>query len=238
MFHETLFPFKSHTISIPDATLDIFSQRALSLPITSLPSEHSFSFSPSAPAMSEPPQPHVSTRVCQPPKYLQDYHCSFFSGHTSTSTNHPLSSVLSYHRLSPTHHSFVNSLSSSIEPTTYFQAIAFPEWREAMAAKLRALESNGTWSLVPLLIGKHTIGCKLVYKIKRRVDGTIERYKARLVAKGYTQQEGIDYLETFSPVAKMVTVKTLLTLAAIHGWYLTQLDVNNAFLHDVTHRMV
>ena len=99
-----------------------------------------------------------------------------------------------------------------------------------MQAELEAMESNKTWSVCYLPEDKHTIGCKRVYKVKFNPDGSIELYKARLVAKGYTQQEGLDYLETFSPVAKLVTVKVLLPLAAKQKWHLVQLDANNAFL--------
>ncbi|KAL5749307.1 hypothetical protein ACOSP7_023910 [Xanthoceras sorbifolium] len=101
-----------------------------------------------------------------------------------------------------------------------------------MNVELQALESNGTWSICSLPLGKHPVGYKWVYKMKHRADGTVERHKARLVAKGFTQQEGIDYIDTFSPVAKLVTVKVLLSLTAIYGWSLTQLDVTNAFLHS------
>lgn len=65
------------------------------------------------------------------------------------------------------------------------------------------MESNNTWCVVPLPSGKHTIGCKWVYKVKYRVDGSIKRYKARLVAKGITQQKGLDFIETFSPLPKL-----------------------------------
>ena len=86
-----------------------------------------------------------------------------------------------------------------------------------MSAELQALESNGTWSLTTLLPGKHPVGCKWVCKIKYCVDGSLERYKARLVAKRYTQQEGIDYFDTFSLIAKLTTIKVLLALATIFG---------------------
>lgn len=108
----------------------------------------------------------------------------------------------------------------------------------AMNEELNALKANQTWSLVPLPQGKHSIGCKWVYKLKFQADGSIERHKAKLVAKGYTQREGIDFMETFSPVAKFTTIKILLDLAASKQWQLVQLDVNNAFLNGDLHEEV
>lgn len=81
-----------------------------------------------------------------------------------------------------------------------------------------------------LLEGKRTIGSKWVFKIKYTTNGEIERYKARSVAKGYTQKEGFDYHYTFLPVAKMVTVRTLISIAASPNWPLFHMDVSNAFL--------
>ncbi|PKI40214.1 hypothetical protein CRG98_039407 [Punica granatum] len=100
-----------------------------------------------------------------------------------------------------------------------------------MADEIRALEDNGTWAALSLPPGKKPIGCKWVFKIKRRADGTIECYKACLVAKGFTQIEGVDFHETFAPVAKLVTVRYLLTIAVAKKWEMHKLDVNNAFLH-------
>lgn len=100
-----------------------------------------------------------------------------------------------------------------------------------MQAELDAMAANNTWTLVPLPPGKHSIGCRWVYKVKYLPDGSIDKYKARLVAKGYTQREGLDFTQTFSPVAKFTTIRVLLALAAINNWSLMQLDINNAFLN-------
>ena len=107
-----------------------------------------------------------------------------------------------------------------------------------MAAEIQALNKNKTWTLTQLPPGKVPIDCKWVYKIKFRSDGSVERYKARLVAKGFTQKEGLDYHETFSPVAKLTAVRCVLAVAAIKNWPLYQLDVHNAFLHGDLHEEV
>jgi len=100
-----------------------------------------------------------------------------------------------------------------------------------MQAELTTLENTGKWKLVDLPPNIKPIGCRWIYKIKHHADGTIERYKARLVTKSYNQIEGLDYFDTYSPVAKLATVITVIALASINNWHIHQLDVNNAFLH-------
>jgi len=100
-----------------------------------------------------------------------------------------------------------------------------------MADELATLSTNNTWTLVPLPSGKKSVGCRWVYKVKHKLDDTIDCYKERLVAKGYTQLEGLDFLDTFAHVAKQTTLRLLLALVASNNWDLKQLDVNNAFLH-------
>ena len=95
----------------------------------------------------------------------------------------------------------------------------------------QALDDNGTWNLVQLPTGKKVIGCNWVFVVKVNPDGSVARLKARLMANGYAQTYGVEYSDTFSPVAKMTFVRLFISLAATYNWDLHQLDIKNAFLH-------
>ncbi|RVW49230.1 Retrovirus-related Pol polyprotein from transposon TNT 1-94 [Vitis vinifera] len=123
------------------------------------------------------------------------------------------------------------ALATLHEPQTYREASTDPLWQIAMKEELDALTKNHTWDLVTLPPGQSVVGCKWIYKIKTRSDGSVERYKARLVGKGFTQEYGIDYEETFAPVARISSVRALLAVAAARKWDLFQMDVKNAFLN-------
>ena len=144
---------------------------------------------------------------------------------------YPLTHFLSFKKISPSHRAFLVSLNTISIPTIGSEALTNEKWKQAMNVEMEALEKNKTWELVKLPAGKKLVGCKWVCTVKYTVDGSIEKYKARLVAKGYTQTYGIDYQETFALIAKMNTVRVLLSLAANYNWNLQQFDVKNAFLH-------
>ena len=90
---------------------------------------------------------------------------------------------------------------------------------------------NKTWKLVDLPPGSKPIGCKWIFKRKMKVDGTIDKFKARLIAKGFTQKEGIDYFDTYAPVARIASIRVLLALASIYKLVIHQMDVKTAFLN-------
>ena len=100
-----------------------------------------------------------------------------------------------------------------------------------MKEELDALSKQHTWNLVTLPLEKSVVGCKWIYKIKTRSDGSIERYKTHLVAKGFTQEYGIDYEETFAPAARISFVRALLAVVAASKWDLFKMDVKNTFLN-------
>ncbi len=150
--------------------------------------------------------------------------------HRSTRERRPVQRLI-YDGYVAHHYAYMAKVVQDVEPICFEDAIGHALWDKAMDEEMAALDANMTWELVPLLEGKKAIGCKWVYKMKHNSDGSISRYKARLVAKGYAQTHGIDYEETFAPIAKMATVRTMIVVVASRGWVLHQMDVKNAFLH-------
>ncbi|GJR96163.1 retrovirus-related pol polyprotein from transposon TNT 1-94 [Tanacetum coccineum] len=120
------------------------------------------------------------------------------------------------------------------EPQTYKAAMESseaPYWKEAIQSEIDSIVHNNTWKLVDLPSGHKPIGHKWIFKKKLRPDGTIEKYKARLVAKGYRQKEGQDFFDTYSPVTRITSIRTLIAIAAIHNLIIHQMDVKTAFLN-------
>ena len=120
------------------------------------------------------------------------------------------------------------------DPMSFREAMDDPDkekWQEAMNQEMESMYSNSVWELVDPPEDVRTIGCKWIYKKKRGANGQVETYKARLVAKGYTQKEGIDYEETFSPVAMLKSIRILLSIAASLDYEIWQMDVKTAFLN-------
>ncbi|CAL1399245.1 unnamed protein product [Linum trigynum] len=180
----------------------------------------------------EPPiRPRRGLRERRPPAKLDIYATELPGGSSHAAATYPIANYVSYDRFTPTHKAYLAAISKLEEPRHFRDAVLHEYWREAMQKEVLSLEANGTWTLEYLPPGKRAIDSKWVYKIKYHPDGTVVRYKARLVAKGFTQQEGIDFHDTFAPVAKLVTVRILIALAVQRGWEMHQLDVNNAFLH-------
>ena len=119
------------------------------------------------------------------------------------------------------------------EPVSYEEATKKKVWQDAMIEEYQSLMKNDVWDIVPRPKGKSIVTSKWIYKMKHAADGSIEKYKAWFVARGFTQKEGIDYEETFSPVARYTSIRMVLALAAIKKWKLLQMDVKTAFLNGI-----
>uniref|UniRef100_A0A2N9HYA6 Reverse transcriptase Ty1/copia-type domain-containing protein n=1 Tax=Fagus sylvatica TaxID=28930 RepID=A0A2N9HYA6_FAGSY len=182
----------------------------------------------------------TNTNDTLPVSLIPDTNLTF--PHNDSHTLIPLS--VTNHTASPTAHSTASEPSALSEPSATSTAPPVAPLTSTHSMKTcaksgifkpkkeyAALQSQGTWSLVPPPPSKNIVGCKWVYKLKHNSDGSISRYKARLVAKEFHQQYGVDYEETFSPIVKPPTVRLVLSLAVSLNWPLRQLDVRNAFLH-------
>lgn len=148
-----------------------------------------------------------STRITKPPSYLSDYVY--------------LAEVEGEHLL----------LLINEEPYDFEEAMEEKVWRDACEDEISSIIKNKTWELVDLPKGAKPIGLKWIFKIKRNSDGTINKHKLRLVAKGYIQRHGIDFEEVFAPVARIETIRLIISIAASKGWEVHHLDVKTASLH-------
>ena len=117
------------------------------------------------------------------------------------------------------------------DPISFAEVVKSEKWKKAMDQEIQTIEKNDTWELIVLPLGGKTIGVKWVFKTKFNDNGEVDKYKARLVAKGYCQQYGIDYVEIFAPVARLDTIRIVISLATQKAWVIYQLDVKSAFLH-------
>jgi Reverse transcriptase (RNA-dependent DNA polymerase) len=242
IFHETSFPFTNSSSS--SSPLSVISSTVFSpLVVLNYPSVSAelptFQHTKHTSSFSNVPLPitRVYERRC-------DIKPSSLLGAVSP-TPTPTHSMLTRSKTKSQQHilksllTFTSSLvDTDQDPTTYNQAAKFSHWREAMAHKIDTLATNNIWSLVPASEASNIVGCKWVYKTKRRSDGTIECFKACLVAKGYTQEEGLDFTDTFNPVIKPTTIRLILSLVVTQKWDIRQLDVNNAFLHGKLHELI
>lgn len=151
--------------------------------------------------------------------------------HTQDQQRHAMVTRSQTGNLRPVQRFNYTAMQTSVSPvpSNYRSALADPNWRAAMADEYKALVDNNTWRLVPRPPGANVVTGKFRHKFHS--DGTLARHKARWVVRGYSQQHGIDYDETFSPVVKPATIRVVLSIAASRSWPIHQLDVKNAFLH-------
>ena len=202
----------------------------VSPPSASLPSDPSFeSESPSSP-LSPIPAPLSPPPSPPPPVSDLDLPIALRKG-TRQCTQYPIAHHVSPARLSPSYQSLALAVLTESIPKSYIEALQVPAWKAAMDVEYAAFIQRETWTLVPRPLDANVVSCKWVYSLKYNLDGSIARYKARLVARGFSQAYGLDYHETFSPVARLSSIRVLFSIALDQSWPLHQLDVSNAFLY-------
>lgn len=160
------------------------------------------------------PAPSVPSETC--PGKASSYHISAY-----------VTGVI----FSEKHGAFLAAITADVVPRSFEEAVRDPICNGAIGKEVVALEGQRTWDVTDLPKGKRALGCRWLYKYKYNADGTNERPKARLIVYGNKQVEGEDNEETFAPVAKLTTVRTLLEVAVAMNWEVHQMDVHNTFLH-------
>ncbi|WZY86882.1 hypothetical protein YC2023_033266 [Brassica napus] len=150
--------------------------------------------------------------------------------YNAQAVEHPSQAVCSFAQYPEEHCAFMVNLDENYIPRSYEEAVMDKEWKESVGAEAGAMIKNDTWYESELPKGKKAVTSRWIFTIKYKADGTVERKKSRLVARGFTQTYGEDYIETFAPVAKLHTIRIVLSLAVNLGWGLWQMDVKNAFL--------
>ncbi|PKU78594.1 Retrovirus-related Pol polyprotein from transposon TNT 1-94 [Dendrobium catenatum] len=227
-FNEHIFPYMSSTANHSSAS-EITSQFISPLLTTPTSISHSLDQINPRPTQStcsvsvQPTLDTTNTHIAAPPSCLPT---------SSRAHSHPMQTRAKsgIHRPKQIF-DLLATTSTQVTPTTYAQASKIPQWQSAMEEEFSALQRQGTWILVPPPDKDPVLGSKWTFKTKLLPNGKIDRYKARLVAQGFNQTLGVNYTETFSPVAKMPTIRLLLTVALHRQWSILQLDISNAFLH-------
>ncbi|GJV42892.1 ribonuclease H-like domain-containing protein [Tanacetum coccineum] len=237
-FDEDIFPFGNVTSS-NKPTYDFLLPPIQSR--TNVPTTPPITPHPTTPPTS-PPQPdtylsHSSTLI--PTLAQTQSHAQTVDSHTTipinnssqTMSTHPMVTRAKAGIFKPLERMNCHVTTTSPLPRSHVHALRDPNWKEAMLDEYNALITNGTWVLVPRPANVNVVRSMWLFKHKFNADGSLSRYKARLVANGRSQQQGIDCDETFSPVVKPATIRTVLSLAVSREWPIHQLDVKNAFLH-------
>ena len=246
-FHEDVPYFTStqsgEDLSSPSLLPSVSATTITDLPMTvpiplpeASPSSASLQSDPSS--ESEPPSSSLSTVSATlspppsppPPVSDLDLPIALRKG-TRQCTQYHIAHHVSPACLSPSYQSFAIAVLTESIPKSYIEALQVPAWKAAMDVEYAAFIQRETWTLVPRPIDANVVSCKWVYSLKYNPDGSIARYKARLVARGFSQAYGLDYHETFSPVARLSSIRVLFSIALDQSWPLHQLDVSNAFLY-------
>jgi hypothetical protein len=125
-----------------------------------------------------------------------------------------------------------------IEPSSFQEVVQDPTWVDVMVEEYESIVKNSAWEIVPRSVDKSVIGSRWIYKVKQAADGSVEKYKARFMVWGFSQIEGVDYDETFAPITRYSSIRSIFALSVQMGWHIHQMDVKIAFLNGIVEEEV